>query len=170
MNHLRSARERPDKSNHEVNRVIRRQNAEVSYAGPKWKERGESHALLEIIFVCQNAAFRPPSCPRGINNASRVFASSLNEARRASSAKILPPFRSVKFSAFRCFRREDHSRPQMVEAVRLRDGSPEMIFQHDNLSLRMCQELQLFIGSQFVIERNQHTAAKENCVSRNQPF
>ena len=45
-----------------------------------------------------------------------------------------------------------------------------MIFHHEKLSLRMRQKLQLFISRQFVIERNQHAAAKENRISRNQPF
>ena len=42
-----SASERPEKADHEVNRVIRRKDAEVTDAGPEGIERSEGDALLE---------------------------------------------------------------------------------------------------------------------------
>src|ERR1700735_4343 len=34
----------------------------------------------------------------------------------------------------------------------------------------MHEKLELLRGRKFVVERNQHTPAEENCISRNQPF
>src|ERR1700746_1390157 len=98
MNHRRPAGKRPDKSHHEINRVIRRQDAEVSHAGPKWIKRRERHALLQIIIVRQHAALRPPSRPVRIHKASRVFARSRNESRCPISATVFKSLRPEKLS------------------------------------------------------------------------
>src|SRR5271157_586798 len=57
MHYGRPANERPEETNHEVDGVIRRQDAEVAHAWRKRIKGGESDALLEIILVRHHAAF-----------------------------------------------------------------------------------------------------------------
>ena len=57
MHYRRAANERAEEANHEIDSVIRRQDAEVAHARRKRIKRGERDALLEIIFVRHHAAF-----------------------------------------------------------------------------------------------------------------
>ena len=69
-----AAGEGANETDHEINRVIRGENAEIAHAGPKGIERRERNALLEIIFVRQDAAFRASAGAGRIDDAGRVFA------------------------------------------------------------------------------------------------
>ena len=57
MHYRRTANEGAEETNHEIDRVIRRQDAEVAHTRRKRIERSERDALLEIIFVRHHAAF-----------------------------------------------------------------------------------------------------------------
>src|SRR5438132_2721820 len=59
MDDRRAANERPEKSHHEIDRMIRQQNAEVAISGRKGIQRGERDALLEIVVVRHHTALRP---------------------------------------------------------------------------------------------------------------
>ena len=83
MNHGRAARERSDKSNHEIDGMIRRQNAEITHAGPERVERRQRHALLQVIIVRQNASFGTAACARRIHDARRIFPFARDENRFA---------------------------------------------------------------------------------------
>src|ERR1700686_542008 len=47
MHHAGSAHEWTDKSDHEIDRMIRRQNTQIANARPEWIPRGQRSALLE---------------------------------------------------------------------------------------------------------------------------
>src|ERR1700681_384267 len=49
--HTGPAHERADEPNHEINRVVRRQNAEVADPRPEWVPGRERLALLKIVLV-----------------------------------------------------------------------------------------------------------------------
>src|SRR5712692_6289482 len=51
MHDRRSARERPEKTDHEIDGMVGRQNTEVTHSRPERINRGECDALLQIILV-----------------------------------------------------------------------------------------------------------------------
>ena len=81
MNHARAAGERTEKTNHEIDGVICRKNAEVADTGPERINRSERDALFEIIFVHHHAAFGAAASARGIDDCGQVFAFAGNESR-----------------------------------------------------------------------------------------
>ena len=52
----------------------------------------------------------------------------------------------------------------------MHDGSPEVVFDDQELRLRMRQQFEVFGRAELVIERNHDAAAVENGVGGNQPF
>src|SRR6266571_3967205 len=58
----RAARERSQKTNHEINRMICWQDAEIAHAWPERIKRRERDALLQIIFVRHHATLRAAPC------------------------------------------------------------------------------------------------------------
>ena len=85
-----AAGERHDEAAHEVDGVIRGNDAEIARARPKRKNRGDGHALLEIILVREDAAFGTASCAGGINDAGGIFA--LRAAQTSARAnRGIPP-------------------------------------------------------------------------------
>ena len=122
MDHGRPARERADEADHEIDRVIRGQDAQVAHAGPERKNRRERQALLEIILVRQNAALRPPAGPRGIDDAGRILAPARNENGLACIAEFLPALRSREFGARGRFGDQNRARAEFLESCGLRDG------------------------------------------------
>src|SRR5882762_9949245 len=58
-----------DESAHEINRMVRRNYAQVTRAGPEGKNRRNGAALFEVILMGQDAALRPASGTGGINDA-----------------------------------------------------------------------------------------------------
>src|SRR2546422_3361567 len=97
MYNCRAAGERPEKSHHEINRVVRRQDAEVAYARPKRIKRSQRDTLLQIILVRHHGAFRAAAGSGGIHDASCVLAFARNETRFASATKIFPTPRVQEF-------------------------------------------------------------------------
>ena len=90
MHDRRAAREWPEKTNHEIDGMICRQNAEVAHARPKRIKRCERNALLKIVFVRHHAALGAAARPRGVDNACRVLTFTRDENRFAVSAKFFP--------------------------------------------------------------------------------
>src|SRR5947207_179958 len=70
-----------EKADHEIDGVIRWQNAEIADAGPEWIERSESDTLFEIIFVGHHAAFGAAAGAGGVDDGGEVFAFAGNELR-----------------------------------------------------------------------------------------
>src|SRR5260370_35078314 len=62
MDDARSAGERAEKTDHEIDGMICRKNDEVATAWPKRIERGEGDALFEIIFMHHHAALGTAAC------------------------------------------------------------------------------------------------------------
>ena len=56
------------------------------------------------------------------------------------------------------------------EILRLRDGTPQVVFNDKEARLGMRQELEVLGCGQFVIQRDEHATAEEDRISRNQPF
>src|SRR5580704_19739047 len=85
-----AASKRSDEADHEIDGVVRGQDAQIAYAWPERKQRSESHALLKIILVRQHAAFRMPPGTGGINNARGVLPAALHESWFAPALKFFP--------------------------------------------------------------------------------
>ena len=81
VHHRGAADKRADKSDHEIDGVIRRKNAQVAHSGPEGIQRGQRLALLKIIFMREHAAFRPSASARGIDDAGCVISLARNEHR-----------------------------------------------------------------------------------------
>src|SRR3974390_1910194 len=73
MHHGGPANKWPEKSHHEIDRVIRRKDAEISDAGPKWIPGGQCRTLLQIVSVRQHAALRASTSTGGKDNAGKIF-------------------------------------------------------------------------------------------------
>src|SRR6202171_4238027 len=90
MDHASSTGERPDKSHHEINRVICGQNTQIAHARPKWIPRRQRSTLLQVTVVRKHASLRTPARPRRIDDAGRVFALPRHQPRLALSPKFFP--------------------------------------------------------------------------------
>ena len=90
MDHACAANERADESDHEINRVVCGQNAEIPHSGPEWIPSGQRLALLEIIFVSEYATLGAAAGAGGIHDASCVFPSAGYKVRVALAAKFFP--------------------------------------------------------------------------------
>src|ERR1700677_4748631 len=93
-----SAHKRANKPHHEINRMIRRKNAEIPYSRPKGIPRGQRPALLQIILVRQHASLGPSARARGVDDASDIVALSHDKIRRALALKIFPAKSSAKIT------------------------------------------------------------------------
>ncbi len=74
MNYGAAAGEGHDEAAHEINRMIRGNDAQVVRAGPEREDRRDGHALFEIILVRENATLRAARGPGRIDDACRIFA------------------------------------------------------------------------------------------------
>src|SRR5208282_5472317 len=91
VHHASSAHKWADEANHKINRMVRRQNAQVTHPRPERIPGRERLALLQIVLMREHASFGTPARARGINDASHVLPLPRNKLRVAFAAKILPP-------------------------------------------------------------------------------
>ena len=105
-----------------------------------------------------------------IDDAGRVRLRARPEFGRARPAKSLPAHAAREIGIWRRFGHEH--RPQFVLAKRgrLRDGAPQRILDKQNLRFRVREQLKMFGGGEFVIERNENAAREKYGVRRNQPL
>src|SRR5882672_12049617 len=73
MHHRRTADEGPEEADHEVDRMIGGQDAEVAKVGSERIERGERNALFHIIFVSHHAALGAAASAGGIHDRCYVL-------------------------------------------------------------------------------------------------
>ena len=85
----------------------------------------------------------------------------LASSHRQAPARSAPGGASLTNMAFRS---------SFAKFGSLHDGSPDGIFHEEEARLRVVEQGELLGGSQLVIERNEHAAAAEDGVGRNQPF
>ncbi len=170
MDHAGPAHERPDKSHHEINRVIRGQNAQIAHPRPKGIPRRQRSALLQIAVMCQHTSLRTPARPRRINDARRVLTLACHQLRLTLPLEFFPAISAAQVRTRRRFRHQHNLNREFWELRCLRDGPPQIIFHHQKSRLRMRKQLQMLRRGQFVIQRNQHTAREENRIGRNQPL
>src|SRR5205823_10165096 len=90
MDHARAADERADESDHEIDRVVCGQNAEIPRSGPEWIPGSQGLALLEIIFMSEYATLGAAAGAGGIHDASCVFAGAGYKVRVALAAEFFP--------------------------------------------------------------------------------
>ena len=88
----------------------------------------------------------------------------------ALAPEILPAKRTGQVCGRRSLGHQYGSDFQRFELRRLHDGAPEVILNDQHLRPRMREKLNMLTRNQLVVERNQHTAAIENRVGRNQPL
>ena len=81
MHDCGAANERTEKADHEIDRVIRGKNAEVTEPGRERIERSERDALLEIILVRHHAAFGNATGAGGVDDRGDIFARARHERR-----------------------------------------------------------------------------------------
>src|ERR1700741_5215789 len=89
-----AASERTEEADHEIDGMVRRENAEVTHTGPEGIERRERNALLKIVFVRHHATLRAPAGSGGIDDAGDVFSFARHENRFGLAAEFFPPLRS----------------------------------------------------------------------------
>src|SRR5947207_14111150 len=135
MNYTRAADKWSDKADHEINRVIRGQNAEVANPRPERIPRGQSLALLQIIFVCQDATLRLAARPRGIHDASGVFTSARDEVGISLATKFFPAISTTELRAGRRFSYQHNSQLVILEFATLCNCTPQMVFNHQEVCL-----------------------------------
>src|SRR5580693_7843330 len=94
MHHRCPTNERSKETDHEIDGVIRRQNAQVTHARRKRINGCECDALLEVILVRHHAAFGAAAGARRIYDACHIFARALNEDWLAAASELLPALRA----------------------------------------------------------------------------
>src|SRR5258708_39244045 len=158
-----AASKRPEKSDHEIDGMIRRQNTEVAHARPEWINRGERDALLQIIFVRHHAPLWAAARSGRVHNAGRVLAFARDEHRFARSTKFFPALRAGEIGVCRRFGDQHGSNVGGSSAA---GGSaklpPDRILRYEHGSVRMLEQLPLLFRRQFVIERNENAAGEKN--------
>src|SRR5580693_8849428 len=163
-----AARERPEESDHEVDRVIRGQDAEVAHTWPKRIKRGERDALFEVIFVRHHAAFGTAARAGRIDDAGYFFARAWNECWFAAAAKFFPALSATEVSVRWCFRHENGAQVRRGRAARsYAQLPPNRIFGDQNFRAGVLEQFPLLIRRKFVVERNHHAAAEKNRVGGN---
>src|SRR5260370_36085691 len=95
VNDGRAVHERIEKTKHEVNRAVRRKNAEVSCARPQRIQSRKRHALLQIVFVGHHAAFGSAAGAGGVDDGGDIAALAWDEGGVARSAKFFPALHTV---------------------------------------------------------------------------
>src|SRR5208282_649484 len=104
MHHASAADERADEANHEINRVVGRQNAKVANSWPEWVPCRQRLALLQIIIMREHASFGPPAGAGRIDDAGDIRPPSRNKFRIALTAEIFPAIGPRKIGSQRRFR------------------------------------------------------------------
>ncbi len=109
----------PMKPDHEINRMIRRKNAQVAHARPERIPRRQRPALLEIVLVGKDAAFGTPTGSRGVDDAGDVILLAHHEVGRAFALEILPAKRTRQIRAQRSFRHQNDFGRDLLKVWRL---------------------------------------------------
>ena len=137
-----AAGEGADEANHEIDCVIRRENAEVTDAGPERIERRERDALLEIIVVGEDAAFGASAGAGGIDDAGGVVALARHECWLACCAKIFPALRAGEIGAGWSFGDQHYAGGEISELFGLSDRAPQVVFDYEKFGAGMREELE----------------------------
>src|SRR5579862_1578095 len=90
MHHARAADKRPDESHHEIDGMVRGQNAQIANPWPEWIPSGQRAALFQIILVRQHTSLWTSACSRRINDARDIFALPHHKIGRAFASKVFP--------------------------------------------------------------------------------
>src|ERR1700733_5207617 len=88
----------------------------------------------------------------------------------ALSFRVLPTVSAINLGAGGSFSYQNSLGAQCRKFGRLRNGPPQMVFDNKYFGVRVREQLQLFKGRQFVVERNKHATAVANRIRRNQPL
>src|SRR5208282_5426126 len=100
----------------------------------------------------------------------RVVSLALAKLRFSRTPKILPALRPRQIGVRGRFRYKDQRKLMLRKIGRLRDGAPEGELGDQHFGLRVGQKLELFVSSEFVVERDQHAAGEKNRIGGNQPL
>ena len=159
------------KAAHEIDRVVCGDDAQVSRARPERKNRRHRGALLEIIVVRQHAASWDGLPCRRNRRCRPCLLACAGEIRARvaprNSSQRTPPARSAFGGA---------SVTTTVRSLCSRNAGACVIARHSGYStnnisrFRVRQQLKMFGGGKFVIERNKNAARKKYRVRRNQPL
>src|SRR5580700_8143931 len=85
-----SANEGPEEAHHEVNGVIRRQDAEVTNARRKRINGGERNALFEVVLVRHQAAFGTAASAGRIDDRRQVLSCARYEGWFSAPRELFP--------------------------------------------------------------------------------
>src|SRR6266849_8437332 len=94
MHYRCATRERAEKTNHEINGMVGRQNTKVTNTWPERINRGKCDALLQIIFVRHHATLGAAARSGRVDNAGCVLPFARDEYGFAGSAKFFPALRA----------------------------------------------------------------------------
>ena len=169
MHDAGSANKRTDKTNHEINGVVGRQNAEVAHTRPEGVPRDQCLALLQVIFVGKHTSLGPAASPRGIDDAGHILTLPRHKHGITLAAKIFPALRPCKISTRRRLGHQHGLHFVVLELRQLHEGAPEVVFDDQKLCFAVCQQFRCSAAVIFQ-SRNQHATAEEDGVGRNQPF
>ena len=164
MHHRRAANERAEEAHHEIDRVVRRQDAQVPDARPKGIERGQRDALFEIIFVRDHAALRTAAGPRGIHDARDVPTLARNKLGFARAAEFFPALRTMEVRIGGGFRDEHGAHATSLERIRRRKLAPDRILRDEHAHAGMLQQLPMFVGRQLVIQGHKHASTMKDGI------
>src|SRR5882757_5217801 len=107
MHYAGAAGDRAEKADHNIDGVVGGENAEVTHAWPKWIERSERYALLEIIFVGHHAAFGAAAGSGRIDDGGDVLAFAGHEGGREAASKFFPALGASEIGVGRRFGDKD---------------------------------------------------------------
>ena len=171
MDDASSAGERAEKTDHEIDGVIRGKNAEIADARPKRIERGERDALFEIILVRHHAALWTAACTGGVDDAGYVFSFARDEHRFGGVSKFFPALRAGEFGVRRTFGHQ-HQLDVLCRGTfrRIAELAPNGIFGYQYFSTGMFEQLPVFDGSELVIERHENAAGEKNRIGGDEPL
>ena len=166
MDDARSAGERADKADHEIDGVIRGKNAEISNAGPEWIERGECDALFEIIFVRHHTALWTAACTGRVDDAGDVFSFARDEHGFGGVSKFFPALRAGEFGVGGRFGHQ-HQLDVLCRGTfrRIAELAPNGIFGDQYFSAGMFEQL-----PELVIERHENAAGEKNRIGGDEPL
>ena len=165
-----SAHKRPDEADHEINRVVSRQNAQVAHARPEGIPRSQRLALLKIISLREDTALRAASGPRGIYDAGWIFALAGDENRIPFTPKLLPSKGCFQVGCWRRFRHQHNTELVVLEVRVLGNSTPQVIFDDQEFGFGMREQLKLFAGAQLIVKWDENASGVKYRVSGDQPL
>src|SRR5258707_384842 len=107
MHYGGSTDEGAEKADHEVDGVIRGQNAEIAHARCEGIDGSERDALLEIVFVGHHAAFGAAAGAGGVDDGGDIAALTSDEGGFAGGAEVFPAVRAGQIGVWRSLCDED---------------------------------------------------------------